>query len=295
MPEWALWIQYIINGVVAGSVYALLGMGLTLIFGLLFIISFVHGEFYMLGGFVGFYLLRNLPGVPYLLTIPIAMATVGFFAIVVAKLTITPLRERHWEFPMLSTVGSSYVVLALALLTFGGEYRNIDSPYSETVFRFGYLWLSAQKLLVIIVVVAMLFGLRWMLELTAFGRRLRATAQDKIGAATVGISSGSVYTWTFGLACAIAAAGGVLVGAIYHIDPYIGQTGLLKGWIVVILGGMGNVAGALLAGMIIGIAESLATGLVGAGWAESVALGIMIITLMARPQGLLGEAGGASV
>lgn len=295
MPEWALWLQYVINGVAAGSIYALLGMGLTLIFGLLFIISFVHGEFYMLGGFLGFYLLTKLTGIPYLLAVPIIMIIVGLFAAAVAKLTITPLRERHWEYPMLSTVGSSYVVLAFALLVFGGEYRNLPSPYNETVFRFSYFWLSAQKLLVIIVVVVVLFTLRYVLQSTTFGRRLRATAQDKIGAATVGINSGSVYTWTFGLACAIAAAGGVLVGAIYHIDPYIGQVGLLKGWIVVILGGMGNVTGALLAGMIIGIAESLATGLVGAGWAETIALAIMILTLMFRPQGLLGEAGGAAV
>jgi branched-chain amino acid transport system permease protein len=295
MPQWALWVQYIINGIAAGSIYALLGMGLTLIFGMLFIISFVHGEFYMLGGFVAFYLMATVAGLPYLVAVPIAMIVVGLFAAGVARLTITPLRERHWESPMLSTVGSSYVILALALIVFGGQYKNIHSPFNETVFRFGYFWLSAQKLIVIAVVVIVLIALRWMLQSTTFGRRLRATAQDKIGAATVGINSGSIYTWAFGLACSIAAAGGVLVGAIYHIDPYIGQVGLLKGWIVVILGGMGNVTGALLAGMVIGIAESLATGFIGAGWAETVALAIMIITLMIRPQGLLGEAGGASV
>jgi len=295
MPQWALWVQYIINGVAAGSVYALLGMGLTLIFGMLFIISFVHGEFYMLGGFVAYYLMATFTGMPYLVTVPIAMVAVGLLAAGVARVTITPIRERHWESPMLSTVGSSYVILALALIVFGGEYRSIDSPFNETVFRFGHFWLSAQKLLVIVVVVIVLFALRWMLRSTTFGMRLRATAQDKLGAATVGINSGSIYTWTFSLACAIAAAGGVLVGAIYHTDPYIGQVGLLKGWIVVILGGMGNVTGALLAGMIIGIAESLATGLIGAGWSETIALAIMIIVLMIRPQGLLGEAGGASV
>jgi branched-chain amino acid transport system permease protein len=173
-------------------------------------------------------------------------------------------------------------------MLFGGDYRTIPSPYSETVFRFSYFFLSALKLIVILVSLALFVALRWMLLRTSFGRNLRATAQDPVGAAAVGISSASIYTWTFALACALAAAGGVLVGAVFNIDPYMGQTGLLKGWVVIILGGMGNVTGAVIGGLTIGIIESLGTGLLGSGWAEAIAFSAMIVILLLRPQGLLG-------
>ena len=292
MPEWAVWIQYLINGIVAGSIYALLGLGLTLVFGILWIVTFVHGEFYMLGAFVAFYLLDNFTGMPYLLTIPIAMAVVGLAAACLAKLTINPVKDRHWSYPMLSTFGSSFILLNASLMAFGGEYRTIPSPYNDTVFRFSYFYLSAQKLIVILVALAIFLSLRWMLMKTSFGRNLRATAQDREGSAVVGINTGSVYIWTFGLACAIAAAGGILIGAVFNIDPYMGQAGLLKGWVVIILGGMGNVTGAMAGGMIIGIVESLGAGLLGGGWAEAIAYSIMIIILLLRPRGLLGSRGG---
>jgi branched-chain amino acid transport system permease protein len=288
MPEWAVWIQYVINGIVAGSTYILLGLGLTLVFGILWIISFVHGEFFMLGGFVAFYLLATYTTVPFLLSIPISMGAVGLLGALLGWLTINPLRNRHWEFPMLSTFGLSFVLLSAALMLFGGDYRTIPSPYTETVFRFSHFFLSALKLIVILVTFALFIALRWILLKTSFGRNLRATAQDRVGAAAVGINSASIYTWTFALACAIAAAGGVLVGAVFNIDPYMGQTGLLKGWVVIILGGMGNVTGAVIGGLAIGVIESLGTGLLGAGWSEAIAFGAMIVILLLRPQGLLG-------
>ncbi len=288
MPEWAVWIQYVINGIVAGSTYILLGLGLTLVFGILWIISFVHGEFFMLGGFVAFYLLATYTALPFLLSIPISMAAVGLLGALLGWLTINPLRNRHWEFPMLSTFGLSFVLLSAALMLFGGDYRTIPSPYTETVFRFSHFFLSALKLIVIMVTFALFIALRWILLKTSFGRNLRATAQDRVGAAAVGINSATIYTWTFALACAIAAAGGVLVGAVFNIDPYMGQTGLLKGWVVIILGGMGNVTGAVLGGLAIGVIESLGTGLLGAGWSEAIAFGAMIVILLLRPQGLLG-------
>jgi len=288
MPEWALWIQYVLNGVVSGSTYALLGLGLTLVFGILWIISFVHGEFFMLGGFLAFYLLSKFADVPFLLSIPIAMVGVGLLGALLGKLTINPIRDRHWEFPMLSTFGLSFILLSAALMLFGGDYRTIPTPYNETVFRFSHFFLSAQKSIVILVTILLFLALRWILIKTSFGRNLRATAQDRIGAAAVGISSSFIYTWTFGLACAIAAAGGVLVGAVFNIDPYMGQTGLLKGWVVIILGGMGNVTGAVIGGMTIGIVEALGTGLLGSGWSEAIAFGVMITILLLKPQGLLG-------
>lgn len=293
MPEWAMWFQYVLNGVVAGSTYTLLGLGLTLVFGILWIISFVHGEFFMLGGFLAFYLLTRFAGAPFLASIPIAMAGVGLLGALLGKLTVNPLRDRHWEFPMLSTFGLSFVLLSAALMLFGGDYRTIPSPYNETVFRFSHLFLSAQKLIVIVVTAVLFLGLRWTLLKTSFGRNLRATAQDRVGAAVVGISSAAIYTWTFAIACGLAAAGGVLVGAVFHVDPYMGQTGLLKGWVVIILGGMGNVTGAVVGGLTIGIVESLATGVLGSGWAEAIAFSAMIVILLLRPQGLLGVKGGA--
>jgi branched-chain amino acid transport system permease protein len=292
MPEWALWIQYVLNGIVAGSTYILLGLGLTLVFGILWIVSFVHGEFFMLGGFLAFYLLTRSTSVPFLLSIPVTMLGVGLLGALLGKLTINPIRDRHWEFPMLSTFGLSSILLSAALILFGGDYRTIPSPYNETVFRFSHFFLSAQKFIVILVTMALFLALRWALMNTSFGMNLRATAQDRVGAAAVGISSASIYTWTFGLACAIAAAGGVLVGAVFNIDPYMGQTGLLKGWVVIILGGMGSVTGAVIGGLTIGIVESLATGLIGAGWAEAIAFSAMIIILLLKPQGLLGAKGG---
>jgi len=281
-------LQQIINGLVAGSIYALTALGLTMIFGIMDIINFAHGEIYMLGAFLTFYFCASL-GIPYLPAMGLAMIAIAIIGIVIEKVTFKPLRNTPLLNTLLASLGLSIFIQNLALLIWGPDPRKIASPYSARIIEFFGIFITMQRLLVIIVTVILLIFLYYFIQRTAIGKCMRATAQEPEGAALIGIDIDRVFWVTFAVGCALAAAAGSLIGGIFFVNPTIGVIPVLKAFIVVIVGGLGSILGAIMAGFLLGVTESLMGGFVSSAYMDVTAFAILILVLLFRPSGLFGK------
>ncbi len=281
-------MQQIINGLVAGSIYALTALGLTMIFGIMDIMNFAHGEIYMLGAFLTFYFCDSL-GIPYLLAIGFAMIAIAIIGIAIEKVTFKPLRNTPLLNTLLVSLGLSIFLQNLALLIWGPDPRKIPSPYSARVIEFFGISITMQRLLVIIVAVILLIFLYYFIQKTTIGKCMRATAQEPEGAALIGIDIDKVFWVTFGVGCALAAAAGSLIGGIFFVNPTMGIIPVLKAFIIVIVGGLGSILGAIMAGFLLGVTESLMGGFVSSAYMDVTGFAILILVLLFRPSGLFGQ------
>ncbi|MBT9289737.1 branched-chain amino acid ABC transporter permease [Prosthecodimorpha staleyi] len=287
--DWTLLGQQIANGVVNGMNYVLISTGLTLVFGVLRVINFAHGEFYMLGAFLTYFAMSTL-GIGYLPAVLVATVAVGALGILVNRLFFWPLRKEHEFTVLLSSLGLALLVTHGAELGFGHDPKYLNSPFTDDILEVGSIVLTQQRVLIfaaaVLVLAATYAAIRW----TTFGRMMRATAQNPEGAALTGVDIRFVHTITFVLACGLAGLAGALVGPVAMIFPTVGSWAVLKGFIVVILGGLGSVPGALVGGLTLGVVEALAGGYVSLGFMEAIGYAIIILVLLWRPQGLFGSA-----
>jgi len=280
--------QQIANGLVTGCIYALTALGLTMLFGIMDIINFAHGEIYMLGAFLTYVFCVSM-GFPYLLSMVFAMLAVGFIGIVIEKVTFKPIRNTPILNTLLVSLGLSIFFQNLALLIWGPDPRKIPSPYSAEVVEFLGIFITMQRLLVIIVTVILLIFLYFFIQKTTTGKCMRATAQEPEGAALIGIDIDQVFWVTFAIGCALAAAAGSLIGGIFLVTPTMGLVPVLKAFIVVILGGLGSILGAILGGVLLGVTESIVTGYISSAYMDVTAYAILILVLLFRPSGLFGQ------
>lgn len=279
--------QQLANGLVNGMNYVLISTGLTLVFGVLRVINFAHGEFYMLGAFLTYFAM-TLAGLGYIPAAIVATLAVGALGVAVNNLFFWPLRKEHEFTILLSSLGMSLLVTHLAELGFGHDPKYLSSPFTDDIIEIGTIVLTQQRALVFAVAVVVL-GLTYAaIRYTTFGRMMRATAQNPEGAALTGINIRFVHSFTFVLACGLAALAGATVGPLAMIFPTVGSWAVLKGFIVVVLGGLGSVPGALIGGLALGIIEALAGGYVSLGFMEAIGYAIIILVLLWRPQGLFG-------
>lgn len=286
--DWTLLGQQLANGVVNGMNYVLISTGLTLVFGVLRVINFAHGEFYMLGAFLTYFSMSAL-GIGYLPAVLLATVAVGALGILVNRLFFWPLRKEHEFTVLLSSLGLALLVTHGAELGFGHDPKYLNSPFTDDILEVGTVVLTQQRVLIfaaaVLVLAATYAAIRW----TTFGRMMRATAQNPEGAALTGVDIRFVHTITFVLACGLAGLAGALVGPVAMIFPTVGSWAVLKGFIVVILGGLGSVPGALVGGLTLGVVEALAGGYVSLGFMEAIGYAIIILVLLWRPQGLFGS------
>jgi branched-chain amino acid transport system permease protein len=285
----AMWLftQTLVNGLLSGGLYALLALGLTLAFGVMRVINFAHGEFMMLGLYVTSCLFA-LAGVdPYLSLLVSAPALFGVGVLLQKGLINRVLKESELN-QILLMIGISLVLANGARFVFGAEHRVLTTSYSGAVLGLGGVSVSVQSLLSLGMVVLIMLGLWLWLTRTDFGRALRATAQDRVLAQMVGINVTRVYAITFGLGAALAGAAGSLLVPAYYVFPSVGEGLLLKGFVVVVLGGMGSMAGAIVGAMLLGVAESLAAVYLGAGYKDLVGLLLFLGILLLKPAGLFG-------
>lgn len=282
-------LQLIANGVVTGGVYVLVALGLTLIFGVLGVVNFAHGEFYMLGGYLG--LMAGIAlKLPFFAALGLAMAGVAVFGAVSERLVFRPLRAVAPTGTIISSFGLAVVMQNLALLVFGPQPQLIRTPLSAVRFEFFGVFLTAQRALIPLVAALLVLILHLLLHHTWMGRSLRAVSQQSTVASLVGIDTNRVAMVTFAIGAALAAGAGVLMGSVFLMQPTIGGMIALKSFTVVILGGMGNVYGAVGAGLLLGAAESLTAGLVTNEFKDIVAFLLVILVLLLRPSGLFGRA-----
>jgi branched-chain amino acid transport system permease protein len=284
----AAWLaQVLVNGLTAGSFYVLMALGFTLIFGIMRLVNFAHGEFYMLGAFVVYHLYGRL-GVNFFVALAAAAVTVALLGAVVERVIFVPLRARELSM-LMSALGLSIALQGVMAVTEGVEALSLPAPV-RGVYRSSWLVFPLDRLLVVAVAVVVLALFYAFIRWSKVGQALRAVAQDGEAALMQGIPVNRVYTTAFAIGCALAAIAGGVIGPVFSLNVYMGQSAILKAFVVVILGGLGSIPGAVVGGLLLGLAESIFASLFGALVSDMLGFLMIMLILLWRPFGLLGRA-----
>lgn len=283
-----VFFQSLLSGVLVGGVYALIGIGLTIIFGVMRVINFAHGDLLMLGMYVtwGLFTLFNIdPYLSLLITAPVLF----LWGALLQKVFINRVLNALPQNQILLTIGLGLVMSNAVMLGFTSDYRILTTSYSSSSFQLFGLSVSQPLLYSFLVTVAITAALFWFLQTTDTGQAIRATAQDRDAAQLMGINVKRMSVLAFGLGTALAGTAGALLAPTYYIFPQVGGPFTLKAFVVVVLGGMGSVVGATLGGILIGVTESLSAVYVASGLKELVVYVLFLLILLFRPSGLLGK------
>jgi branched-chain amino acid transport system permease protein len=281
-------LDQIVNGIIAGSMYALIAAGMTMIFGVLRAINFAHGEYYMVGTFAAWYVISKLE-VDYVWAIVLGVAIAAVISAVIGRLVMQRLVGAPFQAGVLATIGISLILQNAVILAFGGGYKVFNGGWIEPVEFLG-MGMAKQRIVLIVVAVVVFAALEWMVRKTRMGKSIRAVSQNIECCQVNGIDVESVVRRTFLLGTALAALSGILTAPV-NVSVYggMGESITLKTFAVIVMGGMGNVRGTLLAGCLLGVVESLVSGLIGLQYRDSVAFIALLLMLMLRPQGLFAQ------
>jgi branched-chain amino acid transport system permease protein len=282
-----LLVQAALNGLGLAVVYILVALGLTLIFSILEIINFAHGEFYMLGGFVTYYAF-GVFGLNYFAALVLAVLLVGAGGLVAERLVFRHLRGRTLN-AFIVSLGLLWVLQASAQLAFGVLDKSVPSAFSGIVRLFGFI-VSRERLVVMVVAAVLMVGLYAFLKFTRTGQAMRAVAQDTEAAALQGVDIELVSALGFGIGCALAGAAGALLAPVFAVSPTMGALPVIKAFIIIIVGGMGSLPGAVLGGLLLGVTESIGTLFMSSAAVNMLGFLMVIAILIMRPRGLLGAA-----
>jgi branched-chain amino acid transport system permease protein len=282
-------LQQTINGVVFGSLYVLVALGLTLIYGVLVQINFAHADVVTIGAFAAYFFTFTLGG-NYLVSIAVALVIGAALGWLVNAAIFAPLRGRSELVPLIATIGVSILLQNAMLLAFGPIPYAFDSPYSNAVLRlWGGTFITWQNLIIITVSAGTVALLYAFMKFTFMGKALRAVAQDRETAGLMGINPNQLVMLTFVIASALAGMGGAMLGPILVLTPFAGTTVIVKAFAIVIIGGFGNVEGTIIAGLLVGLIESYTTQLLNPGLTDIVVFGLLLLMLALRPTGLIAE------
>jgi len=283
-------IQFIVNGLVSGCFYALTAVGLTLIFGMMQIVNFAHGEFFVLGGMLTFVLTHFL-GIPFAAAIPLVLIIMWLFGMAVDWALLSRLRDAPMISNALVTIGLSVFMVNTMLLVFGTDPKNIAHGIDPVPLLLGPVVITKVRIITIVVSLAAIAAVHYMINHTKRGRAMRAVFQQKEAAALVGIPISQTYRFTFALGTTLAALSGILLGAVFVVHPTTAELATVKAFVVVILGGMGSFGGAILGGLLLGVVESLWGGFVSTGFMDVIGFLLVIGLLLVKPSGLFGLSG----
>lgn len=282
-------MQQIVNGLTLGSAYALIALGYTMVYGVLRLINFAHGEIYMIGAFIGLIVGQSCE-LPFSLILAIAMAGSSVCGVVLEGIAYRPLRDAPRLAALISAIGMSIFLENLALVIMGPQTRAFLIPFEVKQFRVGALCVNSFDLLILVTCVVLMIGLYLLVHRTKIGKAMRAVAQDKDTARLMGIDVNHVIRVTFAVGSALAGAAGVLVGMNFNaVDPTMGTMPGLKGFVAAVLGGIGNIPGAVAGGVVLGVAEVMGVALLRSEWRDAIAFAILAIVLLVKPSGILGE------
>ena len=281
-------VQHIVNGLIIGGGYALMGIGLTLIFGIMRVVNFAHGEFYMLGAFLLFSLFGSL-GVNFFVASAAAIVAVGLSGAVVERVILRPLRDQPIEIPMLAMVALSVILQNAAILVWDPSPKTIRHPFSPVPIVLGPIYVVAIRIFAGAAAVALIVASHLFIQKTRLGKAMRATFQDGEMARLVGVDVDRVYMATFSFGAALAGAAGVLLGSVFWVYPAMGEYAALKSFAVVIMGGLGDFPGAIVGGLLLGVAESLGAAYISSGYKDAIGFVMIIVLLLFRPAGLFGR------
>ncbi|MBA3877796.1 MAG: branched-chain amino acid ABC transporter permease [Anaerolinea sp.] len=283
-------VQQVLDGLMIGAAYALMATGLTIIFGLMDVVNFAHGEFYMLAAFLLFQL-SAVMGVPYFVALPVAVLSVGALGVVVQRTLVRRLRGgsrlNYLYATSIATIGLSIVLQNGAQLVWGAVPKSIPQPFPTEPILLAGVALSPVRLFILLTSIVVIAVLGIGLMRTLAGRMVRATFQDREAAALIGLPVDRIDALAFGGGTMLAALAGVLLGSAFQVYPTMGGLATLKAFTVVILGGMGSFPGAIAGGFLLGVSESMAAGYISAGLKDAIGFAVVVAVLMIRPTGLL--------
>ncbi len=282
-------LQHLVNGLVLGGTYALLGIGLTLIFGLMNVVNFAHGELYTLGAYAAFTALA-LVHVNFFVAVAAALLVGAAAGAACERVLLRPLAGESIDTTMLVMIGVSIALQNAMLVSFGGVAKSVPHPFPTAPIVLGPVSIAPLRLVVLGAALVLIAGSYLVIHRTRLGQAMRATFQDPDTAQLMGVRIQRVHTATFAVGAALAAAAGALLGPVFLVYPSMGDLAALRAFCVVILGGLGNLPGATLGGLILGIAEELGAGYISSGYRDAAGFVIIIGVLLLRPSGLFARA-----
>jgi len=282
-----IFLQQVFNGVMLGSTYAIVALGLTMVFGILHVPNFAHGHMYMLGAYVCFFFITIL-GFAYWPAVAVSALVLALAGVILEFLVYKPLRNDTGLNPLIAALGALLVLENSVIVIWGPEAHRIPNPYPGIIDVFG-ITMSTQRLLVIGVAFILIFLLQLFIKKTTLGSTIEAVAQDKEGATLVGINVNRVSAMTFAIATGLAAIAACLVAPIFNISPSMGSLVGTKAFVIVILGGLGSIPGAIAGGLILGLIEAIGGGYFSAAYKDVFGFGALVLILAIKPTGLFGK------
>lgn len=295
-------LQQLVNGLSLGSIYALIALGYTMVYGIIKLINFAHGDIYMLGAYVAFmatsiFGYTSGPSIPmFFLALVVAMAFCGILGVVVERIAYKPLRHATRIAALITAIGVSYFIEYTTQYTVGAEPMKFPQLLPNTSFHLGSIRITAEQVFIFIITIGLMILLQFIINKTRMGRAMRAVSVDKKASQLMGINVDSTISFTFLLGSALAGVAGVLVGVYYNtMNPLMGFTPGLKAFIAAVFGGIGSVPGAMIGGFFVGIAETMVIAYGSSLWKDAIVYIILILILIIKPEGLLGKNEGEKV
>lgn len=290
-------IQQLINGLFLGSVYALMALGYTMVYGIINLINFAHGEIYMIGSFIGYFLINTfnnynvLPnGWGFFVAMILSMVASAFLGMVIEFLAYRPLRKSARISVLITAIGVSYFLQNIMIYFFSADSRSFPQSITRKAYNLGFITVSNIQLLILGISLLLIVLLQIVIQKTRMGKAMRAVSVDSDAAQLMGINVNKTISFTFALGSALAAAGGMLIGLYYNsINPMMGYAPGLKSFVAAVLGGIGVIPGAALGGFAIGLIETMSTALGFSEYKDALVYVVLILILLIRPAGILGK------
>jgi branched-chain amino acid transport system permease protein len=282
-------LQHIVNMLILGSTYALLGIGLTLIFGIMRVVNFAHGELYAFGAYF-VYFIAILLGFNFFLSLLVAIVAGGLLGALIEYVLLRPMRGADIDTTMLIMIGAMIVMQNGEQYIWGGVAKSVNTPFPQAPLVIGSVSVSWLSVFVFFAALALIAATYLVINRTKLGKAMRATFQDRDTASLMGVNIQMIYMATFALGSSLAAAAGALLGPVYVISPQMGNIASLKAFAIVILGGLGSIGGATIGGFILAFAEEIGAGYISSGYRDAMGFLIIIAVLLFKPTGLFARA-----
>ena len=281
--------QQLVNGIILGSIYALLALGYTMVYGIIKLINFAHGDIYMIGAFVGYYAINSLK-MNFWIALVFSMIVCAILGVVIEFLAYRPLRNSTRISALITAIGVSFFLEYIMVYFVGADTRSFPQSIKVHTYHLGSISVTNVQLLILVVALVLMVALQLIVKKTKMGKAMRAVSVDSDAAELMGISVNNTISFTFALGSSLAGAAGVLIGLYYNsIEPRMGMTPGIKAFVAAVLGGIGIIPGAALGGFVIGILETLSTAIGLSSYRDAIVYGVLIVILLLRPAGILGK------
>ena len=281
--------QQLVNGIILGSIYALLALGYTMVYGIIKLINFAHGDIYMMGAFVGYYAINSL-GMNFWVALVFAMLVCAILGVVIEFLAYRPLRNSTRISALITAIGVSFFLEYIMVLFVGADTRSFPQKIAIKTYHLGSISVTNVQLLILVVALVLMVALQLIVKKTKMGKAMSAVSVDSDAAEMMSINVNNTISFTFALGSSLAGAAGVLIGLYYNsIEPLMGMTPGIKAFVAAVLGGIGIIPGAALGGFVIGILETLSTAIGLSSYRDAIVYGVLIVILLVRPAGILGK------